>query len=421
LLLGLLLIPLVVWLLVLTLVPTEWARARVVARLGAASGRAVRLGALRVGPLGGIRLANIEIGAPGSADDPWLRVAEARIDVSLLQLLTGCVGPSKIHIDGLSLRIRRRSDGTLELADLIPKGPRPAGRPGGGESSDEGCSVPEIVVRDARIQVVDAPTRTTLDFSQVEGRGQKEGRCVRIQELRGRLNGGTVELAAQLDSTSRTPAFEGHVRARDVAWSGGMGALSYLVPILAGATATDTLEGKLDLNLYLSGRGDSREAIQRSLAGQGAIALDLVPLDGSRILTELADLVELPPSGRIGSIKGDFLIDKRRVSTHNLTLSVARVPITLAGWTDFDGRLHYRVQTGNLTRRLPGEARDLLSDLSIDLDKLTAIDIRGTLNDLVFTIGGAPLHDRRDERARRGDDRQQILEFGRKLRDRLLR
>src|SRR5690349_11687107 len=49
-LLGLLLIPVLVWLLVLTLVPTEWARARVVARLSAASGRAVRLGALRVGP-----------------------------------------------------------------------------------------------------------------------------------------------------------------------------------------------------------------------------------------------------------------------------------------------------------------------------------------------------------------------------------
>src|SRR5262245_43639788 len=79
-LIGLVVIPLLVWVLILVLVPTEWARSRVVARLSAASGRSVRLGALRVGPLGGIRLTSLEIGTPRSADDPWLKIDEARID-----------------------------------------------------------------------------------------------------------------------------------------------------------------------------------------------------------------------------------------------------------------------------------------------------------------------------------------------------
>jgi AsmA protein len=418
-LLGFLLLPPLVWGLVLVLVPTEWARARVVARLGALTGRPVRLEALRVGLLGGIRLTHLEIGAPGSAHDPWLKVDEARTSISLLQLLSGRVGPSQILIDGLSLRILRRSDGTLELADLIPTEPRPADGQRRREPEDTACSVAEVTLRDARIQIIDEPTRTTLEFSKVEGRGEKKGRCVRVQELHGLLNGGPFELTAQLDGSSTTPAFEGHARTHDVALSGGMRVLCYLVPILAGAP--DHLEGKLDLDLYVRGQGDSQETIQRSLVGRGAVSVDPVQLEGSRFLSELASLVDLPPQEWTSSVKGGFVIDNGRVSTNKMVLNVAKVPITLAGWTDFDGRLAYRVRTESLTRRLPGEARDLLSELSIDLDKLTAFDIRGSIDDLVFTIDGAPLNVRRGDPARRDDEQQRILEFTRKLRDRLLR
>ena len=49
--LGLLLVPALAWAVVLALVPTEWARARLVDRLAAATGRSVRIGALRLGCL----------------------------------------------------------------------------------------------------------------------------------------------------------------------------------------------------------------------------------------------------------------------------------------------------------------------------------------------------------------------------------
>src|SRR5262249_56334671 len=91
--LGLLLLPAAFWVTVLAVIPTDGARRRIAERLSAASGRRVQLGGLRVGPLGGVSLTGLEIGAPDSADDPWLRLAEARIDVSLLQLLFGHVEP----------------------------------------------------------------------------------------------------------------------------------------------------------------------------------------------------------------------------------------------------------------------------------------------------------------------------------------
>src|SRR4051794_22058441 len=73
--LALLLLPPLFWALVLAITTTEWARSRIVARLSAATGRPIHLGALNIGPLGGVRLADLAIGAPGADSDPWLKVA----------------------------------------------------------------------------------------------------------------------------------------------------------------------------------------------------------------------------------------------------------------------------------------------------------------------------------------------------------
>jgi AsmA protein len=407
-----------IWFLIVVLVPTDWARQRVIGRVSALTGRPVQLAALRVGALGGITLRGLEIGAPGSAGDPWLKVNEARIDLSLLQLASGSMGPSRIQVDGVSLRVRRRADGTLELADLIPAPPGDGSSHSSGH--DDTCvSVPEIQIRDAMIQVVDEPTRTSLEFVKVQGRGAKEERRVRIDELRGEFNGGPFELAAQLDGSTSSPSFEGHFRTRDVALERGMDILSYLVPLLAGTL--DNVAGKMDLEFYVRGHGRSRDEIQQSLVGRGMLRLDPLQFEGSRLVAELAEIVDLPTKDRTGSIKGEFQVERSRVSTHNMILTVGRIPINFTGWTDFDGRLNYRVRTENLTDRLPGEARDLLSDLAIDLNKLTILDIRGTLDNLELTLDGAPLGDRRSDPGQRGDDRQRMLEFGRRLRDRILR
>src|SRR4051812_20098167 len=117
--LALLLLPPILWATVLAVTPTEWARTRIVAQLGRSTGRSVRLGSLRVGFFGSVYLAGLEIGAPGSGGDPWLKAPWTRINVSMLQLLAGQVEPSEIELRGLSLRVLRRKDGTLELADLL--------------------------------------------------------------------------------------------------------------------------------------------------------------------------------------------------------------------------------------------------------------------------------------------------------------
>ena len=61
------------------------------------------------------------------------------------------------------------------------------------------------------------------------------------------------------------------------------------------------------------------------------------------------------------------------------------------GWTDFDGKVNYKVRGDNLVDKLPGKARDLLADLSIDGQKAVDPQIEGAL-DTPIKYEGVPLN-----------------------------
>src|SRR5262249_25973038 len=102
----------------------------------------------------------------------------------------------------------------------------------------------------------------------------------------------------------------------------------------------------------------------------------------------------------------------------NLELKLAEIPVTLSGWTDFDGRLSYRVRSEELTRRLPREAKGILSDLSIDVSRLITLRVEGSLDHLSVTADGLPLT---GDPTKRAEERAKFRELGRRLRDELLR
>jgi AsmA-like C-terminal region len=418
-----LLLPPLLWALLLSVVPTDWARQRFVARMSKVSGRTVRIATLRMGTLGGIYLTGLEIGAPGTVGDPWLKVAEAHINVSPLQLVCGQVEPTKTIVRGVRLRVLRRENGSFELDDLIQ-----GTAPGAPETDSGSSSCPlgnlSLRIRKAKVTVIDMPTRTRLEFQGIEGHALFEGagRRATIQELQGSLSGGTFEVVAHLDRSARSPSFEGELRARGIGLNDGMKALGYLAPVLSGESGN--LDGKLDINLYLRGQGDSRHALRQSVVGHGTISLDPIQLDGSRFLDELASVLDLPEQGRIGAIKSDFLIKQGRIASDNLTVSVTKLPIVLSGWTDFDGRVNYRVRTDSLTDRLPSKARDFLAELSIDTRELSTLKVEGVVEAPIVLLDGVPLNGASspiDPSQPRGDDRSRLRELGRRLRDRILR
>ena len=419
---GLVLLPPLLWVLLVSVAPTDWARQRFAARMSEATGRSVRIATVRVGLLGGIYLTGLEIGAPGAADDPWLRVAQAHLNVSPWQMFYGHAAPTRTEVRGISLRVLRRDDGTLELDDLIQGVETAAADVESGR-----CSCPlsrlDLRIKDALVTVIDAPTRTRLEFRDIEGRATSEDRNATIQELRGTLNGGTFEVVAQLDRSTAAPSFEGHLRAQRITLNQGMNALGYLVPVLLSPSGS--LDGTLDINLYLRGKGATRAALRETVVGNGSVNVDPIHLDGSRFLDELAAVVEMPPRRRVGAVTSNFEIKQGRILSEDLTVNLSKLPIVLAGWTSFDGQVNYRFRGESIIERLPSKARDLLADLSVDARDLSGLKIEGAIDDPDVTLGGVPLSltpvGGRGNPPAPGDDRQRLREVGRRLRERILR
>jgi AsmA protein len=413
---GLALLPPLLWLLVVLVAPTGWARRQIVARLESRSGRRVSLEGVSVGLMGGIRLTNLQIGSPQGTTDPWLKAADIRLDFGLFQMLGGHCRPSRLEAGGVEVRVLRRGDGTIELADLIRPVPVPRTADGRTPTPE-----PRISVRlhEATVAVVDEPTRTRIVLQDVQGDGYAEGPLAVVEQLRGSVNGGEFRFAARIDRTASDLAAEAQLRADDVAVDDGMTILRYVVPVLAGASTA--VKGRMNADVYVQGRGPTWPILYRDLNGNGNVALNRVSLDGTPLIAEISRFADLGPR-RIGSIRTDFVYKARRVSTDHLTLNIGKMPITMSGWTDFDGRIDYRMKISGLNERLGDQARRLLGEMKLDIGSLTALTLRGTLDKMVVEINGVPIDGNlvREPR-RRPNDRERIRDLGRQLRDQLLR
>lgn len=428
---GILAVP-ILWLSVVYLMPTGWIRDRVAARLKESTGHEVRLGGLQIRPLGGVVVTALDFASPKSPDDPWLKVATLNVDVCLGKLICGHVETTACQASGVTLRIRRDSAGALEIDDLFHRKRK--------ENLNEKTSHdmsedddPEIAleIRDATMIVIDEPTDTRLEFTEVHGRASYNKTSAAVNELTGNVNGGTFDLAARLDKEmDRT--LDAEFKARDVNLGMGMKSLAYLIPLLASTDATAHARGVLALDLDLHARGESNEALGRSMKGKGRLVLDGMNLDDSRILNEIQDVLPIPTAGKSGSLSGTFQIVDRKVSTADTILKVADIPVNLAGWSDFDGKLDYLVQCEKIAKavnkiasRLPPEARELLAGLPVeDLGSIADIKVYGTINSPKVKAADGSLLSKRNapkDPTRRAPDKAKVKEAGRRLLDRVLR
>ncbi len=412
--LGLLLAPALAWAVVLALVPTEWARARLVDRLASATGRNVRIGALRLGFFGNIKIVDLSLAERATPADPWLRVAEARVDVHLGQVLLGRCKPGEVVVEGASLRVWRRKDGTPEIGDFLRVGRPAPGRDG--RASDASAGSIKVKVVGASVRVVDEPSGTRVDLSGVEAEATSGGRLVTLGKLKGRINGGTFELAARVDRDPVAPRFEVEARAAGVGIDQGMPALAYLVPVVAGTT--DGAGGKLGLILTIKGQGTTRAEIRRSLRGTGSILLDPIDLDGSKFLASLDALGDCPSMGKVGSVSANLAIERGRISSDDLTIRVSRFPFVLGGWTDLDGRFDYAPRVDRIAEQLPREARGWITELKVNFDQLAGLRLQGTPDRVLVTVHGHPLT---GDPGRPDGERARFRESARRIRDRFFR
>ncbi|OJW04234.1 MAG: hypothetical protein BGO49_31375 [Planctomycetales bacterium 71-10] len=408
---GVAVAPALLWCLVVLVAPTNWARKHVVAALERSSGRSVGLDSLRVCFGGGIDLKNLRIGAPDAPADPWLVADQVHLDVGVFQILCGRLDATALDVDGLDLRVRRRADGTFELADLVHSG-GPT-RPTDGDPGPTGPTNLQIVVKRARIRVVDEPTRTDVVLENVAGEGTwEEGRTI-TGSMSGDVNQGAFQFSGSLLRIPGRPAFEGRLWADGVVLDDGMAFLRYLVPVMAGATPK--VRGDVTMEMYLRGDGETRELLRQTLVGNGRILIDPIQLDGTELLSEVEKSVTLPTRSRVGSLRTDVAVKDGKILTKKLALNIARAPLVIAGWTDFDGNLDYRMSLDGLAEKVPARARQLLAELDLDVAALSSLQLHGTVDDLQVSVLG------RTPGAGSMPDKQKLKLLGREIRDNLLR
>jgi AsmA protein len=417
--LGIGLIPLILWFGLILIAPTGWARRQVIAVLESRSGRSVQLDSLSVHPLGGLRLVNLSFGSPQNTQEPWLQVAEIRLDTGLAKLIRGKLKPSTVEVDHASLRVFRRGDGSLELADLIR--PRPTEHKEGRSSAGAPCEPEALVVKlsNSKIELVDEPSHTHLHLQDVAGEGFCEGRTITIRKLEGKLNGGTFRLTGQLDLRDSGRMFDMAFVAEDVVLDDGMTALRYVIPPMSGASLK--WKGRLCCDVRLKARGADWDAVNKSLAGRGALLLDSIDLEGSPFVDELTRLGKLSRQRRMAKIESDFIIQDRRIVTENSAINIGSVPLAMAGSTDFDGRIDYRIKAVRLEAGLSDRARRFLNDIDVDINQLTALTLRGTVDRMVVQVNGIKIDRDALREGLKPEDREKLRVLGRQLRDRLLR
>ncbi len=207
-----LLIPPLLWVGVVLIAPTDWATRHVVAALESGTRRSVRLDRLSVGWLGGVRLTNLEIGSPSHGDDPWLKARSVELDIGFFDLLGGNLRPRTAAASGVTLRVLRRADGTLEIADLI----KPAEKRPPPSSRSTRAATPLIVqIQGGNLTIIDEPSQTPLAHARCRrARRRVEERKISISNLRGVLNGGPFQFVGELDRTGGEPQVRGTIPGR---------------------------------------------------------------------------------------------------------------------------------------------------------------------------------------------------------------
>jgi AsmA protein len=407
--LGLALAPLALWIVVVSLFPTRWLRDGVEREVERVIDRPVSLAGVRIGVLGELRLTGLAVGEPA---DPWLLVDKAELDARLWEGLWGRVALERLRVRGMRLRVQRRVDGSFDLGEpstRFASSNEDAKAGGAGVSmaatSDAADGI-SIELAESEVTLVDERSDTSLKLEDVEGRARFERGRLEVEDLRGTHGHGVVRLAGILESRPGGWRFESELQAEAVELDQELGALAYVLPLVAGARGE--LDGRLDLEMRLRGGSAGGHDLAESLEGEGAVTVSGVELSRSPLIEELSRLFEFSPAGRVGSIAGRFAVADQRVSTQAMTIRVGSFPLEVEGWTDFDGTIDYTVRCLELSRRLtelserlPPKARTLLAELEgrRGLDRVRDLRLTGTLERMrlspAATAARTPLPDAR--------------------------
>ncbi len=132
-------------------------RGKLGTRLAVKLGRDVRLGAIDVG-LGHAVIHDVEVRGPLDGDTPLVHVDRIDVDFDAWHSLVGSIELGAVRVDGVTVTVRRRGDGTDNLRDVIA---RLRSKAAGATGGDSGPRPTRIDVTHARLLANDELTGAT--------------------------------------------------------------------------------------------------------------------------------------------------------------------------------------------------------------------------------------------------------------------
>ena len=197
-----------------------------------------------------------------------------------------------------------------------------------------------------------------------------EGRRVVVHNMRGTLNGGPFQFSGQLDRSGEELTLEAKAPGREGGARRWNEAASLRRPG-AGRMRLSTSRGSSTRTSIIQGKGKTWESTEPLVwPATGWSRSTRLISDGSADRRRAVENCGAQ-TARAGCVDQDRLLDQQsaRITTDHFVLDVGRVPLALSGWTDFDGRLDYRINLNGLERPASRQGPPLSRAISTSICK----------------------------------------------------
>ncbi len=187
------------------------------------------------------------------------------------------------------------------------------------------------------------------------------------------LNEGEGKIYAKANLIEEQPSSEFRLDLTDVLINQKIDTLGQFIPNLSEHEGE--ISGTLNMDIAAEGKGlDWQEELSKTLTAEGNITITNGLVNGDRVLSRIIGDETFEFAELISPIK----IEGGKVFTEDLQINGSKHDIGLSGWTAFDGRIEYTVESDVIAKYVGGDAEDILGMLGKGVE--LPIVITGTID-----------------------------------------
>lgn len=169
------------------------------------------------------------------------------------------------------------------------------------------------------------------------------------------LNDGEGKIFAKAILLEEKPPTELRFILTDVLINQKIDTLGQFIPTLSEHEGE--MSGTLNMDLEAQGKGlDWQEELSKTLSAEGNISIKNGLIKGDKVLSRIIK----DESFKFEELTTPVRIKEGKIYTEDLQINGSKLDIGLSGWTAFDGRIEYTVESEVLAKYIGGDAENIL-------------------------------------------------------------